>query len=73
MLTGELIIKTIILLLLLWSSGALLVAILQTYDQFNPSYIGHYFRQYLARPAVGFLLALLLWLLQSPLAQWLMT
>lgn len=73
MLTGELIIKTILLLLLLWSGGSLLVAIMQTYDQFNPSYFGHYFRQYLARPTAGFLLALLIWLFQAPIAQWLMT
>jgi hypothetical protein len=47
----------------------LLANVAQSYDAFNPSYAGFYFKQQLARPVVGIVLSLLLAQLARPLAR----
>ncbi len=47
----------------------LLANLAQSYDTFNPSYAGFYFKQQLARPLVGIASSLLIALLARPLAR----
>lgn len=67
----QLIVRSLVLVLGVVHLGTLLANIVQTYDTFNPSYLGHYFRQHLARPLVGLAVAGGLFALESPLSAWL--
>jgi hypothetical protein len=51
--------------------GALLAAVLRTWDTFDPSYWSHYVKQVLAGPLIGLALATLVLLAARPLARWL--
>lgn len=49
----------------------LLGNILQTYDTFNPRYIGYYLKQQCLQPLLGILIAILIWVLEDPILHWL--
>lgn len=69
--TAQIIIRTLVVILALVHIGALLANLAQTWDTFNPSYVGHYVRQQLLRPLVGLALAGLVLLCEAPLTAWL--
>lgn len=71
MISVQIIVRSLVLVLALVHLGSLLSAVAQTYDTFNPSYLGHYFRQHLVRPLIGLALAGLLLALEGPVAAWL--
>ncbi len=48
---------------------ALLANLAQSYDSFNPSYIGFFLKQQVLRPAIGALISLLLGLFARRLAR----
>jgi hypothetical protein len=51
--------------------ATLLANLAQSFDAFNPSYAGFFFKQQLARPLVGISLSLALAGCARPLARWL--
>lgn len=63
--------RLLALTVLLFSIGALIANIAQTWDTFNPSYWGHYVQQQLARPLIGLVFSALVLFGARPLARWL--
>lgn len=55
----------------LFGAGALLAAILRTWDTFDPSYWSHYARQVLCGPLVALAISTCALLAARPLARWL--
>jgi len=64
-----LLVRLLALASFVFGATTLLANVAQSYDAFNPSYAGFYFKQQLARPAIGIALSLLLALLARPLAR----
>jgi hypothetical protein len=64
-----LLIRLLALAAFLTGVTTLLANIAQSYDAFNPSYAGFYFKQQLARPVIGIVLSLLLAWTARPLAR----
>lgn len=58
-------------LLLLLGFGLLLRNLLLTYDAFNPSYLGYYFKQEVLSPIICILCGIFTRLAEQPIARWL--
>jgi len=63
--------RLLVLILFIVNLKILLGNILQTYDTFNPSYKGYYFKQQCLQPALGIGIAIILILIEDNVVAWL--
>jgi hypothetical protein len=64
-----LLVRVLALAGVVFGAATLLANLVQSYDTFNPSYAGFFFKQQLARPVTVIALSLVLALLARPLAR----